>query len=102
MIKNILVTAIAAVLLAASPVIAETKVDVGGGKGLVVVDVSNVDVAVLEAADIEILDDNTVQVPINVAATLCNTQVNVIASDNEQGNKTCEATAEGVAAFEQL
>jgi hypothetical protein len=62
-------------------------------------DISALDAAnieILKNANIEVLDDNTVQVPINVAATLCETEVNVIASNNEQGNKTCKATIEGV------
>ena len=67
-----------------------TKVDAGGGKGLVVVDISALDAAniqILKNANIEVLNDDTVQVPINVAATLCETEVNVIASSNEQATR---------------
>ncbi|MCD1645679.1 hypothetical protein [Aurantimonas coralicida] len=33
----------------------------------------------------------TVQVPINVAATICDVEVNAIASSNDKGDKTCTA-----------
>lgn len=55
----------------------------------------------LRNANIEVLTDNTVQVPINVAATLCDIEVNAIASSNDQGNKSCEATAAGAEALAQ-
>lgn len=33
----------------------------------------------------------TVQVPINVAATICDVEVNAIASSNDKGDKSCTA-----------
>lgn len=71
------------------------KVDVGGGKGLVVVDVSQVDVTALNNLidDTNIAIPATVQVPINVAATICDVEVNAIASSNDKGDKTCTATS---------
>ena len=35
----------------------------------------------------------TVQVPINVAATFCNVDVNAIAISNDNGDKNCTATS---------
>lgn len=104
MTKAILVAAFA-VALAAAPVAAQnTPVNAAGGKGLVVVGLNALnqsDIAVLENANIEVLNDNTVQVPLNVAATICDVEVNVIASSNDKGSKSCEATAEGVEALAQ-
>jgi hypothetical protein len=74
----------------------------GQPNGLVVVGLNLLDQAeidVLRNANIVVLNDNTVQVPINVAAILCNTEVNVIASGNQQGNKTCDAKPEGIELF---
>lgn len=104
MTKAILAAAFA-VALAASPVAAQnTPVNAAGGKGLVVVGLNALNqsqIDVLRNANIEVLNDNTVQVPLNVAATICDVEVNVIASSNDQGNKTCQATAEGVEALAQ-
>lgn len=83
------------------------KVNAGRGKGLVVVSLAGLlnendvlnqnEVDTLRNANINLLNDNIVQVPINVAATLCNTEVSAIASINDQGNKSCDATTEGLA-----
>lgn len=72
-----------------------TNIDAGGGKGLVVVDISQVDVTALNNLidDTNITIPATVEVPISVAATICDVEVNAIASSNDQGNKTCEATS---------
>jgi hypothetical protein len=101
--KYLTATAAAAFLFAAPALAQNTKVDAGGGKGLVVVDVSALDqsqIDVLRDANIEVLNDNTVQVPINVAATLCDIEVNAIASSNERGSKSCAATSAGFANFQ--
>lgn len=101
-IKAVL-TAAATLAMLATPAFAQgAPVNVAGGKGLVVVALNALDQAqidVLRGANIEVLNDNTVQVPLNVAATICNVAVNVIASSNDKGSKSCEATADGVAAF---
>jgi len=96
--------ALAAVLtLFATPVLAaNTPVNAAGGKGLVVVGLNALNqsqIDLLRNANIEILNDNTVQVPINVAATICELKVNAIASSNDKGNKSCDATAAGVQAL---
>ena len=39
------------------------------------------------------ITDNTVQVPISVAAAICNTQVAVLAQNLEQGNSECDVNA---------
>jgi hypothetical protein len=106
MMKHTLVAAVAAAtILASAPAIAQnTPVNAAGGKGLVVVGLNalnDAQIEILRNADIEILNDNTVQVPLNVAATICDVEVNVIASSNDRGNKTCEATAEGAEALAQ-
>lgn len=45
-------------------------------------------------ADNNIAVPPTVQVPINVAATVCDVEVNAIASSNDKGDKTCTASAD--------
>lgn len=95
--KSKLAIIAAACALAAGPAIAQnTNIDAGGGKGLVVVDISNVanDIAndlSVEVADVA--DVGSVQIPINAAATVCNLEVNAIASSNDKGNKSCAAEA---------
>lgn len=105
MMKKTLLTSFAVLALLAGPAAAQNNnVNAAGGKGLVVVGLNALDQAqidILRNADIEILNDNTVQVPINVAATICDVEVNAIASSNDQGNKTCEATAAGAEALAQ-
>jgi hypothetical protein len=44
-----------------------------------------------------ILDDTTVQVPISVAANLCDIDVAVLAAQVESGDTTCTATSESSA-----
>lgn len=100
--KTLLVAAASFALLSAPAIAQDTPVNAAGGKGLVVVGLNALDqsqIDVLRNADIEVLDDNTVQVPLNVAATICNVEVNAIASSNDKGNKSCDATAEGAEAF---
>lgn len=59
---------------------------------LVSVNLSNIRVELVDLLDVE---DNqipvTVQVPIGVAATVCNTQANVLASDNKADGAECDA-----------
>lgn len=96
--RNSMIAAVAAAALLATPALAQnTKIDAGGGKGLVVVDVSNIDVEALnDLSDLVDVNDNTVQVPVTVAAALCAIEVNAIARSNDQGDKSCPATTEGV------
>ena len=100
--KVAIATILTACLLS-SPVLAQnTPVNAAGGSGLVVVGLNALNqsqIDVLRNANIEILNDNTVQVPVTVAAGICGVAVNVLASSNDQGNKSCDATADGVAAF---
>jgi hypothetical protein len=102
MTKSVLAFA-ATIALLATPVLAQnTPVNAAGGKGLVVVALNALNqsqIDILRNANIQILDNNTVQVPINVAATLCQVAVNVIASSNDHGNKSCDATAAGAEAL---
>jgi hypothetical protein len=60
--------------------------------GLVNVDVSNV----LNNLDLDLLNNslnnNTVQVPIGVAATVCDVSANVLAAQKKDGPTTCTAT----------
>ena len=100
--KTILALAATVALLGSPALAANTNVNAAGGNGLVVVALNALDQAqidVLRDANIEILNDNTVQVPINVAATLCELKVNAIASSNDKGSKSCDATAAGVQAL---
>ena len=43
------------------------------------------------------LTDNTVQVPVAVAANICDVDVNVLASDIQDGNALCDADADSFA-----
>ena len=56
-------------------------------------DVRQADVTALKNLinDTNIATSATVQVPINVAATICDVEVNAIASSNDKGDKTCTA-----------
>jgi len=96
------VLAAATAALMAGPALAQNlNANAGGGKGLVVVDISALNndqdlLNILQDANIEVLNDNTVQVPINVAATICEVEVNAIASSNDRGQKSCPATVAGV------
>lgn len=99
------IASLAVVALLAGPAVAQkNNTNAAGGKGLVVVALNLLNQAqidVLRDANIEVLNDNTVQVPLQVAATICDVEVNAIASSNDQGNKSCDATAEGVEALAQ-
>jgi len=89
-------------LLATPALAANTPVNAAGGNGLVTVGLNALNqsqIDILRNANIQILDGNTVQVPINVAATLCELKVNAIASSNDKGSKSCDATAAGAQAL---
>ncbi|ESR25233.1 hypothetical protein [Lutibaculum baratangense] len=94
--KNVAIsTALALALASTAPAFAQnTNIDAGGGKGLVVVDISNIKAEIAEEIDVnveDLADINSVQVPVNAAANVCNLDVNAIASSNDQGTKSCEA-----------
>lgn len=100
--KTPLALAVSLAILVTPVMAANTPVNAAGGKGLVVVALNALNqsqIDLLRKANIQILDNNTVQVPINVAATLCQLDVNVIASNNTKGDKSCDATAAGAAAL---
>jgi hypothetical protein len=100
--KSVLALGAAIAILVTPAIAANTPVNAAGGKGLVVVALNALNqsqIDLLRKANIEILDNNTVQVPINVAATLCQLDVNVIASSNNKGDKSCDATAAGAQAL---
>lgn len=103
MMKKSLIASLAVMALLAGPVAAQkNNVNAAGGKGLVVVALNalnQAEIELLREANIEVLNDNTVQVPLQVAATICDVEVNAIASSNDQGNKSCEATSDGVEAL---
>jgi hypothetical protein len=103
MMMKPVIASLAVVALLAGPAAAQkNNADAAGGKGLVVVALNalnDADLEVLENANIEVLNGNTVQVPLQVAATICDVEVNAIAASNDQGNKSCEATSEGVQAL---
>ena len=84
--RNILFAAAAAVAVAATPAIAQ----VSNQGGLVNVDVSNV----LNNLDLlnNTLNNNTVQVPVGVAAAVCGVDANVLAHQHK-GNSPVTCTA---------
>lgn len=93
---SVLALALAASLGAAPAIAQNTNVDVGGGQGLVVVDIGTVAQDIANDLNVEVsdvIDIGSVQLPINVAATVCNIDVNAIASSNDRGSKSCTATA---------
>lgn len=85
----------AAALLAATPALAQ--VNTGSGNGLVAVNVQNVDVLnnFLNNDQIAALNQLTgpitVQVPIGVAANVCNISAAVLASQRGTGAAPCDA-----------
>ena len=84
-----------AAALAVTAVPATAQVDVGGG--LVDVTIQNVDILnnFLNDAQIAALNNLsvpiTVQVPVGVAANVCDVAANVLAQQRKTGGATCEA-----------
>ena len=79
-----------AVAMAAVPATAQQ-----GGNGLVVVNISNVANDIAEDLDVNVSDiPVTVQVPVSVAAAVCNVAVNVLARQGAGGvTRSCDATS---------
>ncbi|HVM23356.1 MAG TPA: hypothetical protein VM308_08690 [Sphingomicrobium sp.] len=85
---------IAAAVVAAisTPALAQT-----GGSGLVAVNVQNVDILknFLNNSQVSVLDNVsapiTVNVPVGVAATVCDVNANVLAQQAKRGGATCDA-----------
>lgn len=53
-----------------------------------------VNVTIVDAVDV---NNNTVQLPIGIAATVCDVNVNVLAEQERNGGAKCTATADAVA-----
>ena len=82
-----ILTAIAACTLVATPAAAQL---VGGG--LVVVNVSNVANNLARNLSVDVSNiPVTVQVPIGVAATVCDVNANVLAKQMKDGGAKCDA-----------
>ena len=87
--RKLLPLAAAAAMIAAAPAVAQQT-----GGGLVVVNVSNVANNIARDLDINVSNvPVTVQVPVAVAAAVCNVDVNVLARQG-RGGETRECTAE--------
>lgn len=103
MFKKLMLAVVTATTFGSLPVLAaNTNLDAVLEKGPVVVGLNLLDqvqIDVLSDAKLTVRNDNTVRVPVNVAAVLCNTDVNEIASGNQQGTMTCNATADGIELF---
>ena len=86
--RSLIPLAAAAALCAGMPALAQQN-----GRGLVVVNVSNVANNIARDLDIEVSNvPVTVQVPVSVAAAVCGLDVNVLArQDHKDGNRTCDA-----------
>ncbi|MGE5562798.1 MAG: hypothetical protein ACM3ZV_05740 [Bacillota bacterium] len=89
---------IAAAALAATTTPALAQVNTGSGNGLVAVNIQDVSILdnFLNNDQISALDNLsvpvTVQVPIGVAATVCDVSANVLAAQKKQnGTTTCDA-----------
>lgn len=69
----------------------------GQQQGLVNVNISNVAVDIADALNISLqalndaIKDNTVQVPVGVAANVCDVSANVLAQQAKDGTAECEA-----------
>ena len=80
---------------------------IGNSQGLIAVQIQNVDILnnFLNDAQIAALNDLaipiTVQVPISVAANVCDTTVAVLAAARKTGDNTCDA-ASGSAALADI
>ena len=79
----------AALALAATPALAQNQ-------GLVVVDLTNAEVANNIARDLDINVSQVpvnVQVPIGIAAAVCDVNASVLAQQKKTGAPTCKATS---------
>lgn len=84
-------TAAVAFALAATPALAADN-----NRGLVVVDLTNADVANNIARDLDINVSQVpvnVQLPIGIAATVCDVNAAVLAQQKKTGTPTCTATS---------
>ena len=80
----------AALALTATPALAQDN------RGLVVVDLTNADVANNIARDLDINVSQVpvnVQVPIGIAATVCDVNAAVLAQQKKSGQPTCSASS---------
>lgn len=85
--KLMAIAATAALSLTAAPTLAQNS-------GLVVVDLSNADVLNNLARDLDVNVSNipvNVQVPVGVAAAVCDVNANVLAQQRKTGTSTCKA-----------
>lgn len=94
--KTIATAAIFSVALAGTAVAQNdsNRGNSGNNRGLVVVSVSNVANDLAENLNVQasdVADVGSVQVPISVAAAVCELEVNAIASSNDRGEKSCDA-----------
>lgn len=91
---KLLVPFAAAAMLAATPTLAQQS-----GGGLVVVNVSNVANNIARDLDVNVSNiPVTVQVPVSVAAAVCNVAVNVLAKQGQGGaTRECTATSNNAA-----
>lgn len=77
----------AATLFATAPAIAQQS-----GDGLVVVNISNVANNIARDLDVNVSNiPVTVQVPIGIAANVCDVNANILAAQRREGTATCTA-----------
>jgi hypothetical protein len=77
----------AAALIAATPALAQQT-----GGGLVVVNISNVANNIARDLDVNVSNiPVTVQVPVGIAAAVCDVNANVLAQQRRNGGSTCTA-----------
>jgi hypothetical protein len=101
--RRIMIAA-AAMALGTAPALAQ-NVDLSGGLVNVTIDdvsilnnfLNDTQIAALNNLNVPI----TVQAPIGIAATVCGVSANVLASQQQEGDATCEATS-GSEAFAEL
>ena len=85
--------ALAAAALVAAPALAQNS-------GLVVVDLSGADIANNIARDLDVNVSQipvTVQVPVGIAANVCDVSAAVLAQQKKDGDATCTATSTSTA-----
>ena len=91
--------ALAGLTMGGTAMAQNTNANIGGGQGLVVVEITAQEVAENIANDLDldviaqdVLDIGSVQVPVGIAANVCDVDANVLAEQKQdEGGATCEA-----------
>lgn len=95
-VKKVLIPAIAALFLSSGAYAQQVNVDID--PGLVTVDLSNINVEIAKDLNVDVSQiPVTVQAPIDVAASVCDVAVNVLAEQADDAPATCDAKSTSAA-----